>query len=146
TLTLVLIESIVPVVNPVVRPLLATLSPTDGAITILLGTPISSINPLASINPGLSSATAASTLDPSAGAAVKSATTVEAAQPLSIKPGCEMSSPALACPLSPNTWLLLRTLEFPPAVTIAPIVPLQQNLLVMSLTLPPETPKCMLRV
>src|SRR5215475_6669987 len=109
TLTLVLIEEIVPVVNPVVRPLLATLNPADGAITTLLGTPMSSINPVGSIAPVLSCATAASTLDPSAGAAVKSATIGGSAQPTSILPGCEMSSLVLAWSLRASTWLLLRT-------------------------------------
>src|SRR5215475_14876960 len=109
TLTLVLIEEIVPVVNPVVRPLLATLNPTDGLLTILLGMPMSSINPVGSIAPGLSCATAASTFEePSVGATVKSATIGGVWQLLSISPGCEMSSPGLAWPLSPRTWLLLR--------------------------------------
>src|SRR5262249_53831887 len=109
TLTLVFIEAIVPVVNPVVRPLLATPNPIDGAITTLLGTPMSSINPVGPIAPGTSCATAASTFDePSVGATVKFATIGGVWQLLSISPGCEMLSPARAWPLSPNTWLLLR--------------------------------------
>ena len=99
-----LIEVTVPLVVPVVRPLLVTASPTVGANTLLLGTPIPSINPLLSIWPGLTWAIAASTFDDvSGGAIVKSATTVVTAQLASIIPGCETSSPARALPLRPNT-------------------------------------------
>jgi hypothetical protein len=144
TLTLVLTELMLPVVNPVVRPLLATPMPTAGGTVVPLGTPMSSMKPVGSIVPGRSWAMAASTFEgPSGAATVKSATTVVTWQLASIMPGCETSSPATAAPLRPRTWLLLRMYCVPVlSMSSAPSVPLQQKDLERSRTLPPETPRC----
>jgi len=80
-------ELIVPVVKPVVRPLLATARPTAGFAVVLLMVPMSSMKPVASIVPGMSSAMAASRFELSDGAKVKLARTVATRQPLSINPG-----------------------------------------------------------
>jgi len=101
---------------------------------LLVGTPMSSMDPVESIWPARSCATAASTLELSAAAPVKSATTVEILQLLSISPGWEMSSPAEAESLRASTWLLLRIYWLVPSVIRAPRVPLQQNRLLASLT------------
>src|SRR5689334_17861493 len=68
-------------------------------------------------------------------------------QLLSTRPGWFTSSPTCDTrPLPPettspaNTWLLLRMYCVPPFWTRAPSVPLQQNPLAMSVTLPPEVP------
>jgi hypothetical protein len=71
-----LIEPIVPVVFPVVRPLFSTASPIVGVLTTLLIVPIASMKPVESIVPLRRAATAQSTLLPSIGAVVKSATMV----------------------------------------------------------------------
>src|SRR5713101_8652865 len=52
-----------------------------------------------------------------------------------------MSSPTVAVSESASTWLLLRMNWFVPSVTSAPSVPEQQNLLVLSWTLPPDVPR-----
>src|SRR6185503_7302609 len=83
TLTLVLVELMLPVVNPVVRPLFATERPTVGTLTTLLIVPMSSIKPVPSICPDRNCAMAQSTPELRAGATVKSATTVATAHPLS---------------------------------------------------------------
>jgi hypothetical protein len=57
-----LIEAIVPVVVPVVRPLFSTANPIAGGLTTLLIVPIPSIKPVESIWPARSAATAQSTL------------------------------------------------------------------------------------
>src|SRR2546425_372580 len=141
TLTFVLIEPMVPVWQPVVRPLFATGSPTRGVPGVEQGTPMSRIEPPESIWPARSAAMAASTFwVPSGTAWLKSATTVATWQPLSIRPGWLMSSPAAAWSTRARTWLLLRMYCVPPLVTSEPSVPLQQKALVMSLTLPPDDP------
>src|SRR6185295_10307345 len=96
TLTVVEIDEIEPVVMPVVRPLLATAKLMAGDFTTLEIVPMSSIEPVPSIRPGRSCAIAQSTPELNAGATVKSATTVATAQLLSMRPGCDMSSPTEA--------------------------------------------------
>jgi hypothetical protein len=141
-----LIELIEPVVKPVVRPLLMTDMPTAGATVTADGVPMSSIAPVASIWPRRSCAMAASTFWLSGTAVVKSATTVATRQLLSMRPGCVMSSPAAAWSPRASTWLLLRAYCVVPSVMSEPSVPPQQKRLLMSLTLPPETPKLVLRL
>ena len=94
-----------PVVNPVVRPLLATDRPIVG-FTIVLRRHANVFDRAVTnpFGPALTARSAASTFDgPSGADPVKSATTVAMLQLLSIKPGCETSSPATACPLRPST-------------------------------------------
>ncbi|HEX7315803.1 MAG TPA: hypothetical protein VF297_17945 [Pyrinomonadaceae bacterium] len=115
--------------------------PTEGLAVALDGAPMSSMKPVEDIVPGRSCAMAASTFWLSGTAVVKSAMTVAMLQLLSMRPGCETSSPATAWSARPSTWLLLRTYCAVPSVRSAPSVPLQQKRLLLSLTLPPETPK-----
>src|SRR5881296_1519352 len=141
TLTLVLIDPMVPCWQPVVRPLFATGSPTRGVPGVAHGMPMSRILPVLFMRPERTAARAASTFCvPSGTAWLKSATTVATRQPLSMRPGWVMSSGGVAWSTRARTWLLLRMYGVPPLVTSDRRVPPQQKAWVISLAFPPDDP------
>src|SRR6266853_3764277 len=140
-------EKIEEQVNPVDRPLFATVLPTVGATPepawggpfaggLPAAPPNCRIVPAVSTAPELISASAASIFGTGPLSMLKNcesvATVGGTAQLLSISPGCTIGSPAAGAPavpvsLSARTWLLLRMYRLLPRDTSAPSVPPQHN-------------------